>query len=175
MKQFLSIALLALITVGFASQAEAGTVKKSKSNVSNNRAAECGTASDGGDCDDADASKSAPRGTVTIVKSATASPDESGAGAAEAQDHNSSRSNKTSSVAAPSPDGDGLSSQTAVSSPRDAASGQATGKRQHKPSVGMAAEEEPDGTPEPQGMAINEKGLPGGSTKAKTGKSGSTK
>jgi hypothetical protein len=67
--------------------------------------------------------------------------------------------------------GDGALSDETVS-PRDAASGLPTGKRQHKP-VGMAPDGDETGD-DAQGMAINEKGLPGGSTKTKD-KAGSAK
>lgn len=96
--------------------------------------------------------------------------------AAAAQDHNSSRSNKSASVSdGADADNDGMSE--GVKSPRDAASGLATGKRAHKP---MAAspdlDSDNDGVSETdaQGMAINEKGMPG-NTKAKAGKTGSAK
>jgi hypothetical protein len=151
-----------VLALGLAEHARAEASKKNtpvtRSNISNNQEAtpECVSSADGGDCDDA----------------------------------------------------------ASVKSPRDAASGMATGKRQHSPvtvrkeldksSPGMAAtaDADGDGSPataaqdhnssrsnktgsvisdgdgdgggEPQGMAINEKGLPG-EKKAKTGKSGSAK
>ena len=79
--------------------------------------------------------------------------------AAGVQDHNSSRSNKSATA------------------PRDAASGQATGKRQHKPMATPAPDADNDGASDAdaQGMAINEKGMPGKAASAKAGKTGSAK
>jgi hypothetical protein len=105
------------------------------------------------------------------IRSATADTD-GDAAAAATQDHNSSRSNKSASVAP-----DGGATTGASSAPRDAASGQATGKRQHKPlSVNPDLDSDNDGISDAdaQGMAINEKGMPG-NYKAKQGKTGSAK
>jgi len=55
---------------------------------------------------------------------------------------------------------------TGVVAPRDAASGLPTGKRQHG---ALDDDDDGDGAPDVQGMAINEKGLPGEKKPKKTG------
>jgi hypothetical protein len=199
MNKILTAATFTVLSLGLASLASAEGVKKSKSNVGNNRSAaeepECGTAAAGDECaaevvSPRDAASGLPTGKrqhkpLTITKeidksspAATADADGDGAGDAAAVNHE-------------------------VTSPRDAASGLATGRRQHTPvrvstgdvdgdgMSGAAAQDHnssrsnksasasaPDGSgdgeTDAQGMAINEKGMPG-NYKAKAGKTGSAK
>jgi hypothetical protein len=173
----------ALFVLGAALQAGAEQGKSTqvtRSNISNNKAAaptECVATADGGDCDDA----------------AVKSPRDAASGQATGKRQHTPIRTTTADV-----DGDGAAevSSHEVKSPRDAASGLATGKRSATGDVtGDGAAETQDhnssrsnksgiaaddgggagGSPEAQGMAINEKGLPGGSTKAKAGKTGSAK
>jgi hypothetical protein len=207
-------------------QAEQGkSTQVTRSNISNNKTAtpECTTSADGGDCNDAASVKSprdAASGQATGKRQHSPTPvvgsTEAAAGDVVApRDVSSGQSSGKRQATAGGDDVLETDEAMEASAPRDAASGQATGKRQHKPVTvrkeidksapatattadvdgdGVAATStqdhnssrsnktasvtQDDGTgtgTEPQGMAINEKGLPGGSTKAKTGKTGSAK
>jgi hypothetical protein len=137
MKTFLSIAALALTTLGFVSQAQAEQGKQTqvtRSNISNNRACEPGAT--GEECTAAEVAspRDAASGQATgkrqhkpirmvtgeeaPVNHEVTSPRDAASGQA------SGRSAATGDVV-----GDGMAE--GVKSPRDAASGQASGKRQH--------------------------------------------